>query len=153
MRQMRMFWLFLAGVLACHAAFAQGQNPDEAAAERARQLFESIDTQVEKDTKTYKLEDWQIFKVDSTLTHDYQAMFAECEKLAASKVGNYTMYTQVQDHWAEQTYRAYEQILNPEQWAKYLKSGAARAKKARDKRAAKVADNEKKLKEKLGKHE
>lgn len=139
---MKTFGLCLAGLCACLTTVsAQVQTPEQKAAERAKQMYESIDGQVEKDIKAYGLEDWQVFMVDSTLTHDYQAMFAECEELAAAKVGNYSMYVQVQDKWAERTYRSYEKILNGEQWAKYLKGGAARAKKARDKRAAKMADN------------
>ena len=37
----------------------------------------------------------------------------------------------------EQIYQAMHKVFNEEQWEKYLKSGAARDKKARDKRAAK----------------
>ena len=37
----------------------------------------------------------------------------------------------------EKNYNALHAILNEEQWTKYLKTGAARDKKARDKREAK----------------
>ena len=42
-----------------------------------------------------------------------------------------------EDKWEEQIYTAMEKVLDEKQWAKYLKTGAAREKKARDKRAAK----------------
>lgn len=131
------YLLALAAVLSGIAASAQ--TAEQKAAERVKQLYETIDEQVEKDTKAYDLEDWQVFMIDSTLTHDYQALSAEYEQLSRAKVSNYSMYMQVQDKWAEQTYLSYKNILNEEQWAKYLKSGAARAKKGRDRRAAKMA--------------
>lgn len=131
------YLLTLAAVLSGVAASAQ--TAEERAAEKARQLYETIDEQVEKDTKAYDLEDWQVFMIDSTLTHDYQALSAEYEQLSRAKVSNYSMYMQAQDKWAERTYLSYKNILNDEQWAKYLKSGAARAKKGRDRRAAKMA--------------
>ena len=77
-------------------------------------------------------------KIDSTLTHDYRAMTAELETLRLSKVTNSSAYLAVQDKWTEAIYQSYLRILNEEQQAKYLKSGAAKAKKARDKRAAKA---------------
>ena len=47
------------------------------------------------------------------------------------------IYQQIQDKWSEQMYLAIHKILNEQQWEKYLKQGAAREKKARDKRANK----------------
>jgi hypothetical protein len=49
----------------------------------------------------------------------------------------------VQDKWLEAIYQSYLRILNENQKAKYLKSGAAKAKKARDKRAEKALAAEK----------
>jgi hypothetical protein len=50
-----------------------------------------------------------------------------------------------QDRWMESTYNAFNKFLTPEQWEKYLKNGAAREKKARDKRAQKAAKASEKL--------
>jgi hypothetical protein len=47
------------------------------------------------------------------------------------------MYQMTYDKWMEQIDRTYKKIVTAEQWAAYLKSGAARAQKARDKRKAK----------------
>ena len=83
------------------------------------------------------LEDWQVFYVDSTLKHDYPALMAEYDQLGASKVNNQSLYTKVYDKWMDQIDATYKRIFSEEQWAAYLKSGAARAQKAREKRKAK----------------
>lgn len=120
---------------------AQGpQSPEE----QERQLYEAIDKEIDRQTTVLDLADWQIFRIDSTLTHDYKAMTAEIETLRTSKVSNATAYMAVQDKWLEAIYQSYHNILNETQWAKYLKGGAAKAKKARDKRAEKALANEQK---------
>ena len=65
-------------------------------------------------------------------------MTAEIKQLQASKVSNSAVYEQVQDKWLEAIYQAMGKVLNEDQWNKYLKQGAAREKKARDKRKAKL---------------
>lgn len=125
-------------------AFGQAPSPEE----REKALFDSIDKTIERQTDLMDLADWQIFRIDSMLVHDYKAMTAEMEELNKAKVANYDIYTKAQDKWMEQIYNGYRRILNDEQWEKYLKQGAAREKKARDKRAAKVLAAEAKLKEK-----
>ena len=87
--------------------------------------------------RTLKLESWQVFYLDSILTHDYNGLAAELKQMQSSKVTNTELYSQAQDKWAEQIYTAFQGVLKEDQWNKYLKSGAAREKKARDKRAAK----------------
>ena len=84
------------------------------------------------------LEYWQEFYADSVLVHDFHAMQDELKELQASKVTNADMYQQVQDKWSENIYNAFHKFLNEDQWKKYLKGGAARDKKARDKRAEKA---------------
>ena len=83
------------------------------------------------------LEDWQLFYVDSTLKHDLSAIMTEYEKLQDSKVNNVSLYQSVQDKWMEQIDATYKKIFTEKQWAAYLKSGAAKAIKAREKRKAK----------------
>jgi hypothetical protein len=120
---------------------AQGpQSPEE----QEKALYEAIDKEIERQTTMLDLADWQIFRIDSTLTHDYKAMTAEIDALRLSKVSNTSAYIAVQDKWLETIYQSYHNILNDAQWAKYLKSGAAKAKKARDKRAEKALANEQK---------
>jgi len=116
--------------------WAGAQQP-QSEEEQLKQLRESIDRTIENYENVLDLEDWQTFYVDSILTHDYEALRLELKGLQAAKISNTDVYQQVQDKWAEQVYCAMEKVLDERQWQKYLKSGAARDKKARDKRAAK----------------
>ena len=115
-------------------ALAQQPQNDE---EEIKQMREAIDKTVENYEHLLDLEDWQTFYVDSILTHDYEALRLELSSLRAAKMANADTYQQVQDKWAEQIYTSMQKVFSEEQWAKYLKSGAARDKKSRDKRAAK----------------
>ena len=85
-----------------------------------------------------KLQDWQVFYVDSTLQHDYEAMKKEIESLQKSKVEKYDLYILTQDRWMEKIDSSYQKYFNASQWKAYLKSGAAKAQKARAKRKAKM---------------
>ena len=111
------------------------QSPEE----QEKQLMEFIDKEVERLSSTLKLEYWQQFYVDSTLVHDYQALQEEMQTLQNAKVSNSDLYIAVQDKWQERIYNSYHRFFNDEQWKKYLKSGAAREQKARDKRREKAA--------------
>ena len=108
------------------------QSPEE----QEKQLMEFIDKEVERLSSTLKLEYWQQFYVDSTLVHDYHALQEEMQN---AKVSNSDLYIAVQDKWQERIYNSYHRFFNDEQWKKYLKSGAAREQKARDKRREKAA--------------
>lgn len=111
------------------------QSPEE----QEKQLMEFIDKEVERLSSTLKLEYWQQFYVDSTLVHDYHALQEEMQTLQNAKVSNSDLYIAVQDKWQERIYNSYHRFFNDEQWKKYLKSGAAREQKARDKRREKAA--------------
>jgi hypothetical protein len=113
---------------------------EQTAEQQEKALYEMIQTQVDNMEKALDLEDWQIFYVDSILTHDYRAMQAELIGLRNSKVSSQDRYYRVQDKWNEQIYNAIHGVLDEPQWQKYLKSGAAREKKNRDKRAAKKGE-------------
>ena len=115
----------------CVKAYAQQpqEKPD---------LFEQAEMEADRLQRVLDLEDWQVFYVDSTLKHDYQQMIAEYEDLQKSKVMNTSMYQAVQDKWMEQIDATYKRIFNPQQWQLYLKSGAGKAQKAREKRKAKA---------------
>ena len=99
-------------------------------------IYEQAEMEADRLQRVLDLEDWQVFYVDSTLKHDFPAMMAEYDRLQASKVTNASMYQAVQDKWMEQIDATYKKIFNEQQWAAYLKSGAARAQKARAKRKA-----------------
>jgi hypothetical protein len=64
---------------------------------------------------------------------------AEYEKLRESKVSNTMLYQDVHDKWMDQIDATYKRLFTPQQWAAYLKSGAAKAQKTREKRRAKAA--------------
>ena len=100
-------------------------------------LEEQIEKEAERLERVLGLEDWQVFYVDSTLMHDFPAMQAEMNELAESKVANRDMYIMVQDKWMDQIDATYKRIFTEEQWAAYLKQGAAKAQKARAKRRGK----------------
>ena len=115
----------------CFSANAQQQ-------EEQPDMFEQIEMEADRLQRILDLEDWQLFYVDSTLKHDYPAMMAEYEDLKKSKVTNSSLYMAVSDKWMEKVDASYRKIFNDEQWATYLKQGAAKAQKARAKRKAKA---------------
>ena len=129
---MKYFCLALALALSV-PLMAQQQSPED----QEKKLRESIETMLEKYEQTLELEYWQVFYLDSIMTHDYGAMMKELESKSKAKVENSDIYIQVQDKWNEQMYNSFRKVLNEEQWKKYLKQGAARDKKARDKRQEK----------------
>jgi hypothetical protein len=108
---------------------------DEKKAEK--DFHDSVEREIDRLTSLLKLEDWQVFYVDSILNHDYKAMQAELKVLQEQKVSNTDMYYDIQYKWQDKIYEAYEKLFDENQWAKYLKSGAARDKKNRDKKRAK----------------
>lgn len=116
--------------LKCVPVFAQEQNKPD--------MLSQAEQEADRLQKLLDLDDWQVFYVDSTLKHNYPAMVAELEELSAAKVSNSSMYIAVQDKWMEKTDSAYMKLFTEEQWALYLKNGAARARKARAKRAEKA---------------
>lgn len=117
------------------STMAQQQKPDEA--EMEKQLREAIDKEVDRYTNLLDLEDWQVFYMDSILTCNLNGRKDEMMKLNEAKVSNVDAYTRISDKWMEATYVAIRKILDEEQWARYNRTGAAKEKKARDKRAAK----------------
>lgn len=102
--------------------------------EKPMETWERAEAEADRLQQALDLEDWQVFYVDSTLKHDYAALMAEAEKLQASKVSNASMYIAVQDKWMDKIEETYKKIFTEAQWAAYLKTGAAKAQKAREKR-------------------
>lgn len=124
------FSLCLAGI---EARAQEEKSPEQ----REKEFRDAIENQVERLEAQLKLESWQVFYVDSILTHDYSAMQEEFAAMSAAKVSNADLFYDVQDKWMEQIYQSFRKVFDDNQWAQYEKSGAARDKKARDKRAAK----------------
>ncbi len=83
------------------------------------------------------LEAWQVFYVDSTLSHDYTQMQEEMMELQNSKVSNVDIYMVVRDKWSDKIDESFKKYFTEEQWNLYLRNGAAKAQKSRAKRAEK----------------
>lgn len=98
-------------------------------------FYELAEKETERLQRVVKLEDWQVFYVDSILVHDYMAMNEDLRKLQANKISNASIYQSVQDKWFEQIDNSFRRFFTDEQWTLYLKQGAAKAQKARAKRA------------------
>ena len=130
--------LILAAGLSMLPLRAQNQQQPQTPEQKEKQLLEFIDKEVKRLSDLLDLEYWQEFYVDSTLTHDYHALQEEMDDLQKAKVGNVDLYQSIQDKWQQQIADSYRRFFNEDQWKKYLKSGGARAQKARDKRRAKV---------------
>ena len=111
--------------------FVQAQEPEEP------DMIEIAENEADRLQNLLDLDGGQLFYVDSTLKHDYMAMREEMKRLEAAKVSNTSMYISVQDKWMEQMYQSYKKVFTEEQWNKYLKAGAQRDKRNRDKREAK----------------
>ena len=118
--------------LALLMVFSFGLSAQER--EKPMETWERAEAEADRLQQALDLEDWQVFYVDSTLKHDYAALMAEAEKLQASKVSNASMYIAVQDKWMDKIEETYKKIFTEAQWAIYLKTGAAKAQKAREKR-------------------
>ena len=131
---MRKFITLLAAVALCVAAYAQENKTPE---QREKEFYEAIEKQVETMEQQLDLEVWQVFYVDSILTHDYKAMQEEFTDMSKAKMSNPDLFYDVQDKWMEQIYQSMHKVLDEKQWAQYEKLGAARDKRAREKRAAK----------------
>lgn len=125
--------LFLMCLLAFTCISVSAQQKEE-----QPDIYEQTEMEADRLQRVLDLEDWQVFYVDSTLKHDYPAMMAEYEELRKAKVENSSMYMAVSDKWMEQIDATYKKIFTDEQWAAYLKQGAAKAQKARAKRKEKA---------------
>ena len=121
---------FLLALVCLPASAQSGQKKED----KEKKMDEFIQNQVSNLENSLKLETWQTFYVDSILNHDYRAMQDELDNLSSAKVSNTDIYIRTQDKWNEQIYQALSKVMNEAQWTKYLKMGAAREKKFRDKR-------------------
>lgn len=120
-------------VLALVSVTSVGLNAQEP---QQPDVYEQAEKEADRLQSLLDLEDWQVFYVDSTLKHDFPAMMEGYDELRKSKVANQSMYQAVHDKWMDQIDMTYKKIFTDEQWTAYLKSGAARAQKARAKRKA-----------------
>lgn len=113
--------------LLCCNAFAQEQEKPKdiptIAAESADYLMEVL-----------KLEDYQVFQVDSTFQYNYSMMSKELDDLKKSGAMSTERYQMVSDKWMNANDTTFKMIFTDQQWSRYLKCKFAHDKKARDKR-------------------
>lgn len=124
------------------SVLAQSPQAPRTPEQEEKDFYNNIMEEVDRLSSTLALEDWQTFYVDSILTADYMGMRDAMKRLQESKVSNTDIYIATQDEWMEKIYQAVCGILNEGQLKKYLKSGAERDKRARDKRKAKKSSVE-----------
>ena len=121
-------FLFAVALLFTAAPCALAQEQQEP------DIDQVIQNQLDNLTKMFKLDEVQVFFVDSVLQYNFHALtdeFAETRKTGAS---NSDTYQAISDKWMAATDDAFERIFTPEQWAKYMKSSYGKEKKRRDKR-------------------
>ena len=124
-------------ILAC-SLFLLGAAPGALAQQKERTPEEIASQEAERLETLLGLEGWQVFYVDSILQNNYSHMQAELYGLRDSKVENVDLYVSVRDRWNQLTYDAFSKVFNEDQWNRYLKSGAGKEMKLRQKRAAKA---------------
>ena len=101
--------VFLTAVISPCISHAQEQQEPPTVTEMAA-------TEAERLERLLGLEYWQVFYVDSTLQHDYQAMKDELTELSKAKVSNSSMYIAVQDKWMEKIDSTYRKYFTDSQW-------------------------------------
>lgn len=89
----------------------------------------------------FKLEDYQVFLVDSVLQANLPVMIEEMTKIKQSGASNQESFQYISDKWLDKTDKAFFKIFTKEQWNKYLKSSYGKEKKKRDKRLKKMLNS------------
>ncbi|MEA5004892.1 MAG: hypothetical protein VB022_00610 [Rikenellaceae bacterium] len=71
--------------------------------------------------KQLKLNDTQVFYIDSILQHNYTAISVEFEKMKKAGIQSSENYMTVQKIWNQKTEDAFKKVLTEEQFINYLK--------------------------------
>lgn len=124
------FSLLLITSFAFFCPFVYAQNFQD----REKQRLDYIEKETERLTNLLSLEDWQVFYVDSVLAYNTAQMEIELKMLREQKVSNANIYIDIRDKWGKSTYDAYKKFFSKQQWGKYLKAGAMKEQKEREKR-------------------
>ena len=106
-------------------------------------IDEIINNQVENLAKLYKLDDVQIFYIDSILQYNMHGMMDEIEQTRKTGASSAATFEVISDKWLSATDQAFERVFTEDQWKKYMKSAFGKEKKKRDKR---ISDREAALK-------
>lgn len=90
-----------------------------------------------------KLEDWQIYRVDSTFQYNFLHMTEEYNTVRRSGASNADLYNKITDRWYAACDSTFKSFFTPEQWKKYLRTTYGKALRAREKRQAAEAKKDK----------
>lgn len=131
--------LIFAAILLLNTPGALAQEPEQP------NIDEIIAKQVESLTRTFKLDEVQVFFVDSILQYNFHAMSDAFDEARRTGASNADTYQAISDRWMEATDQAFERFFTPEQWKKYLKSsyGKERSKRAKRMNALNPSASEK----------
>ena len=125
----RMFQiLLLAAALLLSVPAAKAQEPQQP------DIDQIIANQLDNLTRSFKLDEVQVFFVDSILQYNYRAMndaFEEARKTGAS---NADTYQAISDEWMEATDQAFRRFFTEDQWKRYMKSTYGKENQRRAKR-------------------
>lgn len=78
--------------------------------------------EAERLEKELNLNQHQLFYIDSILQYNFVALSAEFEKMKAGGMQDTRSYMAVKDKWQDKTLKAFEAILDEQQYIKYLRS-------------------------------
>lgn len=106
--------------------------------QQEKKMYEMIDKEVERLTSLLKLDEAQQYYVTITLTECLQGRQEELMSMSSAKVQNPDLYQMVLDKWVDKIEEDYQSYFTPQQWKKYLRSGAEKERKAREKRREKA---------------
>ena len=123
------FWVGLLTVC-CTLSLAAQEKP----AQKEVNVDEMAIKEAERLADVLKLEDWQVFYADSILRHDYGALHEEVKELQLKNFTQQEIYQRVQDKWMEKADNALQKVFTAAQWKKYLKDGAGKRIREREKR-------------------
>ncbi|MFA6335284.1 MAG: hypothetical protein WCX48_06980 [Bacteroidales bacterium] len=114
-------------------AFAQDQQQ-----EKQKSPVEMAAEQADKLQKDFKLNDAQVFLIDSVLQTNFTGVYEEFENMKQGGVQSSQSYQAVQEKWMHKTENAFQKILTPDQFLRYQKMTGSYAKqKKEEKRKAK----------------
>ena len=133
MKRIALPLIFIALALFAVATPLRAQNSDQ---EKPKTIPEVAADRADELMKYLKLEDYQVFQVDSTLAHDMQSLQDEWNAMQKAGVSNPDFYGAVSDRWYNTIDSTFQCIFTPDQWTRYLKSTYGKGKRQRDKRIA-----------------
>ena len=131
--------LLLAAALLLSAPAARAQEPQQP------DIDQIIANQVDNLTRNFKLDEVQVFFIDSILQYNYRAMNEAFEEARKTGASNSETYQAISDEWMQSTDEAFERFFTEDQWKKYMKSSYGKEKQRREKRMSerKPASSEK----------